>query len=162
MAKQGTTKYKSNLQEKRVAKELGGKQVIASGSLWFASSDVRHDEFLVECKTTEKSFYSLTMKVWEKIEKEAIKDGLRIPLMCVDVNDGEDRFAVFLEKDFRHYKTYYDLEMGETCWCDKKSFQVHTPSRILMILMKDKRGETPVFVVAPWEDFLYMLKGGTK
>lgn len=155
-------KKKSQLQEKSVAKDLDAKTVIASGALWGSKGDVRHDDFLVECKTTEKPFYSLTMKVWEKIEKEAIKDGLRVPLMCIDVNGGKDRFAVFLEKDFRHYKTYYDLEVGDTCWCDKKSFQVLEPERILMICCKDKRGETPVFVVAPWDDFLYMLKGGVK
>ena len=155
-------KKKSQLQEKSVAKDLNAKTVVASGALWGSKGDVRHDEFLVECKTTEKPYYSLTMKVWEKIEKEAIKDGLRIPLMCVDTNDGKDRYAVFLEKHFRHYKTYYDLETGDTCWCDKKSFQVIEPTRILMLCYKDQRGETPVFVVAPWDDFLYMLKGGVK
>ena len=155
-------KKKSQLQEKRVAKDLEAKTVVASGALWSAKADVRSDEFLVECKTTEKPYYSLTMKVWEKIEKEAVKDGLRIPLMCIHTNDGEDRFAVFLEKHFRHYKTYYDLEMGDTCWCDKKSFQVVEPTRVLMIAYKNLRGETPVFVVTPWDDFLYMLKGGIK
>ena len=153
-------KKKSQLQEKSVAKDLDAKTVIASGALWGSKGDVRHDDFLVECKTTEKKSYSLTMKVWEKIEKEAIKDGLRVPLMCVDTQNGEYRFAVFLEKDFRHYKNYYDLPTCDTCWCDKKSFQVYAPCRVLMISYKDKRGETPVFVVAPWDDFLYMLKGG--
>ena len=153
-------KKKSQIQEKSVAKDLDAKTVIASGALWGSKGDVRHDDFLVECKTTEKPYYSLTMKVWEKIEKEAIKDGLRIPLMCIDVNDGKDRFAVFLEKDFKHYKYYYDLYDGSTHWCDKKSFQVCEPDRILMICYKNKRGETPVFVVAPWDDFLYMLKEG--
>ena len=156
-------KKKSQLQEKSVAKDLDAKTVIASGALWGSKGDVRHDDFLVECKTTEKSFYSVTMTVWEKIEKEAIKDGLRIPLMCIDLNDGKDRFAVFREKDFRHYKTYYDLETGDTSWSDKKSFRVHPyPERIMMLCYKYKNGETPVFVVAPWDDFLYMLKGGIK
>lgn len=155
-------KKKSQLQEKSVAKDLNAKTVIASGALWGSKGDVRHDEFLVECKTTEKSFYSVTMTVWDKIEKEAIKDGLRIPLMCVDINNGEDRFAVFREKDFKHYKTYYDLETGDTSWTHNKSFRVMYPERILMLCYKDQRGETPVFVVAPWDDFLYMIKGGVK
>ena len=155
-------KKKSQLQEKSVAKDLDAKTVIASGALWGSKGDVRHDEFLVECKTTEKSFYSLSMKVWEKIEKEAIKDGLRIPLMCIDVNGGKDRFAVFLEKDFKHYKYYYDLYEGSTHWCENKSFQVYEPDRMLMLSYKDRKGETPVFIVAPWEDFLYMLKEGVR
>ena len=152
-------KKKSQLQEKSVAKDLDAKTVIASGALWGSKGDVRHDEFLVECKTTEKSFYSVTMKVWEKIEKEAIRDGLRTPLMCVDINDGKDRFAVFREKGFRHYKNYYDLETGESRWTKGKSFRVAQPNRVSMLSYSDK-GETPVFVVAPWDDFLYMLKGG--
>ena len=154
-------KKKSQLQEKSVAKDLNAKTIIASGALWGSKGDVRHDEFLVECKTTEKSFYSLTMKVWDKIDKEAIKDGLRTPLMCVDINDGKDRFAVFREKDFKHYKTYYDLETGDSSWTHAKSFRVQYPERILMLGYSDK-GETPVFVVAPWDDFLYMLKGGVE
>ena len=152
-------KKKSQLQEKSVAKDLDAKTVIASGALWGSKGDVRHDEFLVECKTTEKPFYSVTMKVWEKIEKEAIRDGLRIPLMCVDINDGADRFAVFREKDFKHYKNYYDLETGDSRWTKGKSFRVAQPNRVAMLSYSDK-GETPVFVVAPWDDFLYMLKGG--
>lgn len=154
-------KKKSQLQEKRVAKDLNAKTVVASGALWSAKADVRSDEFLVECKTTEKPFYSLTLKVWEKIEKEAIKDGLRIPVMCVDTNNGNNRFAVFLEKDFRHYKTCSDLEIGETVWSDKNSFQVSEPKRILMVkYRKSKFNETPAFVVTPWDDFLYMIKEG--
>lgn len=155
-------KKKSQLQEKSVAKDLDAKTVIASGALWGSKGDVRHEDFLVECKTTEKSSYSLTMKVWEKIEKEAIKDGLRTPLMCVDTENGKYRFAVFREKDFRHYKTYYDLPMGDNCCCVNKSFLVFAPCRVLMTSYTDKRGEIPVFVVAPWDDFLYMLKGGVK
>ena len=152
-------KKKSQLQEKSVAKDLDAKTVVASGALWGSKGDVRHDDFLVECKTTEKPYYSLTMKVWEKIEKEAVRDGLRIPLMCVDINNGEDRYAVFLEKHFRHYKTYYDLETGDTSWNDRDSFRVQYPKRVLMLGYEDD-GETPVFIVTPWDDFLYMLKGG--
>ena len=154
-------KKKSQIQEKSVAKDLDARTVVASGALWGSKGDVRHNDFLVECKTTEKPYYSLTMKVWEKIEKEAVRDGLRIPLMCVDINNGEDRYAVFLEKHFRHYKTYYDLETGDSSWSDRDSFRVQYPERVLMLGYEDD-GETPVFIVAPWDDFLYMLKGGVK
>ena len=99
MAKKGTTKYKSNKQEKEVAKLFGGKQVIASGSLWFADSDVRSDKYLIECKTTEKDYYTLTAKVWEKIQEEAIQDHMRTPLMVIDLKD-TDRYVVFRPKDF--------------------------------------------------------------
>ena len=96
MAKKGTTKYNSNLQEKSVAKQFGGKQVIASGALWFAHSDVRNDKFLIECKTTEKDFYTITAKVWEKICKEAVRDGLRDRLLIIDLhNNHKERYVCF-------------------------------------------------------------------
>ena len=157
-------KKKSQKQEKSVAKDLNARTVVASGALWGSKGDVRHDNLLVECKTTDKSFYSLTMQVWEKIEKEAIRDGLRIPVMCIDLNGGKDRYAVFRDKDFRHYRSYFDITAPTDCvWSDKKSFRVQYPERILMIAYKkSKFGETPCFVVIHWDDFLYMLKGGEK
>ena len=157
-------KKKSQKQEKSVAKDLNARTVVASGALWGSKGDVRHDNLLVECKTTDKSFYSLTMQVWEKIEKEAIRDGLRIPVMCIDLNGGKDRYAVFIDKDFRHYRSYYDITAPTDCMrSDKKSFRVQYPERILMVAYKkSKFGETPCFVVIQWDDFLYMLKGGEK
>lgn len=94
-----TVRKRSQKQEKSVAKQFNAKVVIASGSLWFADSDVRNDKFLIECKTTEKDYYSLTAKVWEKIEQEAIRDHLRIPLMVIDLED-RDRVVVFRPQDF--------------------------------------------------------------
>lgn len=91
---------KSQLQERKVAKELNGRVTPASGALDCAKGDVRSDTFLVECKTTSKDFYSLSFNTWYKISSEAIKDGLRIPIMCIDLKDGEKRFAVFCNYDF--------------------------------------------------------------
>ena len=157
-------KKKSQLQEKSVAKDLNARVVVASGALWGSKGDVRHDNLLVECKTTDKDFYSLTIATWEKIEKEAIKDGLRIPVMCVDIKGGKERYAVYLKRHFKHYKGCNDINRDiNTSWTDKKSFRVQCPARILMIGFKKKpTGESPCFVVAPWDDFIYMLKGGEK
>lgn len=94
-----TVKKRSQLQEKQVAKQFDAKTVVASGALWGAKGDVRSDKFLIECKTTEKDYYSLTASVWEKIEREATKDHLRIPLMVIDLED-RDRVVVFRPKDF--------------------------------------------------------------
>ena len=154
-------KKKSQLQEKSVAKDLNARTVVASGALWGSKGDVRHDNLLVECKTTDKDFYSLTLKVWEKIEKESVKDGLRLPVMCIDIKGGKERYAVFLSKHFRHYKHYSEIYDGEeTHLTDKKSFRVDEPKRVLMVSVHNKSGETPCFTVTPWYDFLYMLKGG--
>lgn len=100
MTKAGTTKYFSNKQEKDVAKKFNARQVIASGAIWFSKADVRNSEYLIECKTTGNTYYSLTAKVWEKIEREAIKDHMRTPLMVIDLEHGKDRIIVFRPKDF--------------------------------------------------------------
>jgi hypothetical protein len=93
-------KKQSQKQEKSVAKKLNAKVTIASGALWGMKGDVRNDKYLIECKTTSKSYYSLTAKVWEKIEKEAIKDHGRIPLMVIDLLNGDNRYVVFNPNDF--------------------------------------------------------------
>ncbi len=92
-------KLRSKKQEKRVASELKGRTQPASGALWGAKADVRSDLFLVECKTTSKSFYRLTFNVWNKIYNEALKDGMRIPVMCIDLEDGKTRLAVMRYED---------------------------------------------------------------
>ena len=94
-----TVKRRSQKQEKSVAKDFNAKVTVASGARWGMKADVRNDKFLIECKTTEKDYYSLTAKVWEKIEQEAIRDHLRIPLMVIDLED-RDRVVVFRPKDF--------------------------------------------------------------
>src|SRR3712207_382137 len=80
-------KRKSQKQEKRTAKEFGGKTVIASGALWSCKGDVRTDDFLIENKFTDKGYYSLKASIWEKITKEATKDNFRIPLMQIDIKN---------------------------------------------------------------------------
>ena len=103
-----TVKRRSQKQEKSVAKEFNARVTVASGALWGSKGDVRSDKFLIECKTTEKDYYSLTSKVWEKIEQEAIRDHMRIPLMVIDLED-KYRVVVFRPKDF-------DTEIDTRCY----------------------------------------------
>lgn len=86
----------SQKQEKSVAKDLNARTVVASGALWGAKADVRNSQFLVECKTTEKYYYTITAKVWEKICKEANRDGMRDPLLVIDLhNNHKERYVCF-------------------------------------------------------------------
>lgn len=128
MAKKGTTKFKSNKQEKSVSKELNGKTVVGSGARWFADSDVKTDKFLVECKTTSKNYFAVTTKLWEKIAKEAVKDHWRIPLMVIDLNDDSvhevERYVVFSSQTFDLYPQPYDCTFNGVDGEDAKSFRV--------------------------------------
>lgn len=114
--KKSVTKRKSQKQERSVANTFNARLTPASGALWGAKGDVRNDKFLIECKTTEKSSYTLTAKVWEKIHEEAVRDHLRIPLLIVDLEDSE-RYVVFRPIDFGQ-KKYEDNEV-------KKSFKIY-------------------------------------
>lgn len=100
MAKRGTTKYQSTKQERKVAKDLQGKVCVASGALDIQKADVRNDLWLVECKTTSKPFYSLTEKTWSRIDLQAVRDGIRMPLMCIDLEDGNTKLVVLKYLDF--------------------------------------------------------------
>lgn len=94
-----TKKRRSQKQEKSVAKDFNAKTTIASGAKWGMKADVRNDKFLIECKTTQEDHYSVTSKVWEKIQEEATRDHMRIPLLVVDLQDKE-RYVVFRPADF--------------------------------------------------------------
>lgn len=101
-------KVKSAKQENKIAKDIQGKVTIASGALYFQKADVRNSKFLVECKTTEKKSFPLTTKIWDKIEKESLRDNMRIPLLCIDVEDGtndiDNSLVVFNWNDLVAYK----------------------------------------------------------
>lgn len=103
-----TVKRRSQLQEKSVAKDMGARTVVASGAMWSSKGDVRNDKYLIECKTTEKDYYSITTKVWEKIALEADKDGMRIPLLFVDLKDSE-RYVICNPHDFEKQVNTYEV-----------------------------------------------------
>lgn len=67
----------SNLQEKEVARKLGGNVVSGSGCGNFNSGDVSTDKFLIECKTVTKEQTSFSIKeAWlHKIKEQSFEEG---------------------------------------------------------------------------------------
>ena len=57
--------------EKKVAKKIGGKQTIASGSTPIEKGDVKSKHLHVECKTTEKKSFSLKCSDLKKIASQS-------------------------------------------------------------------------------------------
>lgn len=102
------SKKKSNKQEARTAKEFGGRVQPASGALAGAKGDVRtggqrtssfsDSDFLIENKYTDKASYSLKKETWLKIQKEAIRENMRIPMMQIDIQDTS--LVVLNKQDF--------------------------------------------------------------
>ena len=148
-------KKKSKAQENKVAKDIGGKTILASGALWFAKGDVRSKHFLIECKTTEKNFYPLSARTWEKIYLEATKDGLRIPVMCVTLEKTQKNLAVLRSEDLRGMLNqeptiHYQTEKGRS----NCSVSVRVTKESCRFKLKNSRGTPFDLVTVLWEDFL--------
>lgn len=170
-------KKKSQKQESRTAKEFGGKEQIASGALWGAKADVRtgsertgsfnEGDFLIENKFTDKNFYSLKKKIWEKVQQEAIADNFRTPLMQIDIDDLE-----LVVIDLNDYKGF-NLAENMSVVVDekstfKKSYRINISDFDKLREEADEYGATPVLiinmevgkplrvVVMEKEDFLYV------
>lgn len=155
-----TVRKKSQKQEKSVAKDMGAKTVVASGAMWNAKGDVRSDKFLMECKTTEKDFYSITTKVWEKIAMEADKDGLRIPLLFVDLRDS-DRYVVFNPNDFSIQVKVYEIVPHVHGGCKSYKFKGYTSEDLplLFSLVPVKMNKkNHILMVMKYSEFEDMFK----
>lgn len=178
MAKKNTTKFDSNKQEQKVAKQLGGKVTVASGALPFQKADVRSDLFLIECKTTKNTYYSLTENTWNKIKRQANKDGMRLPLMCIDVRSTENkdatvslvvmRYLDFVGLEFDSKAQYLGNPVPEFIEASSVRINdkfIHSP--FPQTIEKDSypcyRRDIKFLdiqehlVVIPWEDFLYLV-----
>lgn len=90
------TRHYSKKQEKRVAKNLGGKVNANSGATGFYKGDVRTDYLLVECKTATKEVKSVSIKKeWlTKLNEERFAMGKQHSILAFDFGDGEDYFII--------------------------------------------------------------------
>lgn len=153
-----TVKRRSQKQEKSVAKDFNARPTVASGALWGMKGDVRNDKFLIECKTTEKDYYSITTKVWEKIEDEALKDRMRTPLLIIDLQD-TDRYVVFNPNQFIRQVNTYEVAPHVHGGCKSYRFKGYTqedlPILFSVIPLKSKKKNHILMVMkmAEFEDF---------
>lgn len=93
MAKQWQTK------ERKDQKLFGARPTPRSGGLWFAKGDGKSSKFLIENKTSEKERFSITSKIWEKIEIEAIREA-RMPLLSIEFGVKKHEIVVLDKNDF--------------------------------------------------------------
>jgi hypothetical protein len=100
---------RSQRQERRLAKSVDGKPTAASGAFWSRKGDVRSDDLLVEAKETSKGSYSLSLRVWDKIRREALLDG-RLPVLAIQIQDRN--LIVLDEEDFLALRAERDLGEG--------------------------------------------------
>lgn len=141
-----------------MAKSFNARPTVASGALWGMKGDVRNDKFLIECKTTEKDYYSITTKVWEKIEDEALKDRMRTPLLIVDLQD-TDRYVVFNPNQFIRQVNTYEIAPHVHGGCKSYRFKGYTQEdlpilfSVLPLKSKKKNHILMVMKMTEFEDF---------
>jgi hypothetical protein len=87
------------IKEIKDAKLFGGKRTPRSGGLWFAKGDSKSDKFLIENKTTDKESFSVSVKLWEKINREALLSR-RIPMISMEMGKGKLELVVLSMEDF--------------------------------------------------------------
>lgn len=87
------TRYYSHRQEKRTAKELGGRVQPNSGATKFAKGDVVLEDFLLENKTRTTDCESMSIKKeWlEKNEKEALFIGKKYSALCFNFGPADNK-----------------------------------------------------------------------
>ena len=85
-------------QERRVARDLGARQTIASGQTPVDKADVKSDLLRVECKYTDNKSYSLKVEDLVKVASQATGD--QIPLFYVEFRANGEAYYVVPEHWF--------------------------------------------------------------
>lgn len=102
-----STREASSVQEKRIAKAIGGKTVANSGATTFKKGDVSHPLVLIDGKTQMSSKKSVTLhKEWfDKIKAEAFAMNKDFGVIAFDFGTDERFYAV----SERVFKQFLDL-----------------------------------------------------
>lgn len=91
-----STRAKSSQQEKRIAKALGGKQVIGSGSTPFLKGDVIVDQLFIEAKTKMEPSQQITVKkAWlEKAKEQSLAMRKRDYAVAISFGDPKEYYII--------------------------------------------------------------------
>ncbi len=91
-----STRKISDEQESRVAKAIGGRKVIGSGSTPFLKGDVTTHNLFIEAKTKAKPSSSIKVnKSWlEKAEEQAYKMRKDDYAVAISFGDGKDYYLI--------------------------------------------------------------------
>jgi hypothetical protein len=102
VAKEGTTRYFSDLHEKSVCKLIGATQVSNSGAGSFRKGDVVHSNasVLIECKTvvTDKDSVSIKKEWIEKNKEERFTQRLSNGVIAFNFGPNQPNYFVIDEK----------------------------------------------------------------
>lgn len=85
-----SNKRKGQESEDRVQKTIN------SGALSFDKGDLKTDDYLIECKYTEKKGYRITKKILQKLWDEAF-DSNKLPKLIIEIEDESCRWLLNIE-----------------------------------------------------------------
>ena len=110
-----STRAKSSQQEKRIAKALGGKQVIGSGSTPFLKGDVVVDQLFIEAKTKMAPSQQITVKkAWiDKAKEQALSTRKRDYAVAISFGDPKEYYIIedtFMEELFKSMQVLNEIE----------------------------------------------------
>jgi hypothetical protein len=110
-----STRAKSSQQEKRIAKAMGGKQVIGSGSTPFLKGDVIVDQLFIEAKTKMEPSQQITVKrAWiDKAKEQALSTRKRDFAIAISFGDPKEYYLIedtLMEELFKSRQVLYDIE----------------------------------------------------
>ena len=110
-----TTRAKSNQQEKRIAKAMGGKQVIGSGATPFLKGDVIVDKLFIEAKTKMEPSKSISVKrEWlEKAKAQALATRKEDYALAISFGDNKEFYIIedtLMEDLYKSREALRDLQ----------------------------------------------------
>ncbi len=110
-----STRAKSSQQEKRIAKAMGGKQVIGSGSTPFLKGDVIVDQLFIEAKTKMEPSQQITVKkAWiDKAKEQALSTRKRDYAIAISFGDPKEYYIIedtLMEELFKSRQVLFALE----------------------------------------------------
>ena len=110
-----STRAKSSQQEKRIAKAMGGKQVIGSGSTPFLKGDVIVDQLFIEAKTKMEPSQQITVKkAWlEKAKEQALSTRKRDYAVAISFGDPKEYYLIedtLMEELFKSRQVLFEIE----------------------------------------------------
>ena len=91
-----STRAKSSQQEKRIAKAMGGRQVVGSGSTPFLKGDVIVDKLFIEAKTKMEPSKSISVKrEWlEKAKAQALSTRKEDYAVAISFGDPKEYYLI--------------------------------------------------------------------
>lgn len=103
------TRKFSSIQEKQIAKKLGGKVQANSGAANFVAGDVKTNFMLIDAKTvtTPKKSVAIKKEWFEKIKYEAFSMGKEMSCVAFNFGPNQENYYAIPEKHFIELmKTY--------------------------------------------------------